>query len=197
MILGALEQQLVALPREEQDARRELLERVARRVISAPLDEASALVDQIVDSEPEQHRYDNWTLQEARKRNVERLLADQAQLVRECIPAKTLREGMNVSRQRLHQLVTGGRLVAIQIQEGSPSLFPFWQFDSGMPVRPITGLDRLLNAARESEMGPVALHFFMVEPNDRLEGQPPHLVLAAGGIDRVVQVLQSVGLGPF
>jgi hypothetical protein len=197
MSLGTLEQRLVALPQKEQAARRELLERLAQRVISAPLEEASALVDRIVDSELEQQREDNWTLDEARKRNIERLLADQAQLIRECIPARTLRNGMNVSRQRLHQLVSEGRLVAIQIQDGSPSLFPFWQFDSGMPVRPVAGLNRLLDAARESEMGPVALHFFMVEPNDRLDGQPPHLVFAAGGIDRVVQVLRSVGLEPF
>jgi hypothetical protein len=102
---------------------------------------------------------------------------------------------MNVSRQRLHQLVVQGRLVSIQLQEGSGSLFPFWQFRSGTPVRPIDHLTELIHAAREADMDMVMLHFFMVEPNDRLGGRAPHELLAEGGIDRVIALLQSSGLG--
>lgn len=200
-LLTDMEERLAALPTAEQASRRELLGRVAGLVIDKPLEEVASLVDQISaghgDAGTDRELDRAWSLGEARKRNLERLLEDQARLVSECIPARTLREGMNVSRQRLHQLVADDRLVAIQLQEGSPGLFPFWQFASGVPVQPVTDLPRVIEAARQAGMGPVALHFFMVEPNDRVDGRPPYELLADGNVDRIVSLLGSVGLGPL
>ena len=196
-LLTDMEERLAALPAAEQASRRELLGLVAGLVIDKPLDEVVILVDQISTGHADDGTDRSWSLGEARKRNLERLLEDQARLVSECIPARTLREGMNVSRQRLHQLVADDRLVAIQLQEGSPGLFPFWQFASGVPVQPVTGLPRVIEAARQAGMGPVALHFFMVKPNDRVDGRSSYEFLAGGDVDRIVSLLGSIGLGPL
>jgi hypothetical protein len=121
-ILERAEQRLEALPREEQAPRRELLGRVAEVVIEMPLEQLVPRVEEFADSD--EAAADSWSLAEARKRNVERLLADQARLIKQAIRGSLVREGMNISRQRLHQLVAEGRLLAIQIQEGAPNLYP-------------------------------------------------------------------------
>jgi hypothetical protein len=46
-------------------------------------------------------------------------------------------------------------------------------------------------------MDPETLHFFMVEPDERLGGVTPADLLAAGEAERVVDLLRSAGLGPF
>jgi hypothetical protein len=161
--------------------------------VEKPLDELTALVDEFVDEGDAK----SWSLAEARKRNVERLLEDQARLVRQAIRGSIVREGMNISRQRLHQLVAQRRLVAIQIQDGAPSLYPFWQFAPRMPVQPIADLPRLIEAARQAGMDEIALHFFLVTPNDRLGDRPPYQLMADRALDRVIAVLSSSGLGPF
>ena len=196
-VLEQAEQRLAALPSAEQASRRELLGRVAEVVIAKPLDELTVLVDEFVDENIDAEDSKSWSLAEARKRNVERLLEDQARLVKQAIRGSIVREGMNISRQRLHQLVDQGRLVAIQIQDGSPGLYPFWQFAPGMPVQPVANLPLLLEAARQAGMDCVELHFFMVTPNDRLEGRAPYQLLADGELDRIIAVLSSSGLGPF
>jgi hypothetical protein len=196
-VLEQAEQRLAALPTDEQASRRELLGRVAEVVIEKPLDELASLVDEFVDERIDAEDSTSWSLAEARKRNVERLLEDQARLVKQAIRGSIVREGMNVSRQRLHQLVAQRRLVAIQIQDGAPSLYPFWQFASGMPVQPIGDLPRLLEAARQAGMDEIELHFFMVTPNERLDGRAPYQLIAEGEFDRVIAVLASSGFGPF
>jgi hypothetical protein len=59
------------------------------------------------------------------------------------------------------------------------------------------GLTMVIQAAREAGMDAETLHFFMVEPSERLGGQTPAELLAAGNADRVVDILRSAGLGPF
>jgi hypothetical protein len=194
-ILERAEQRLEALPREEQAPRRELLSRVAEMVIEMPLEQLVSRVAEIADSD--ETAAATWSLAEARKRNVERLLVDQAKMVKQTIRGSLVREGMNISRQRLHQLVAEGRLLAIQIQEGGPQLYPFWQFATSLPVQPIAGLAHLLEAARQSGLDEIELHFYMVEPNDRLGGRAPFELLADGELARVIDVLSSSGLGPF
>ncbi len=195
--LEIVEQRIAALPKAEQGSRRILLERVAEVVIETPLQELVPLVDEFVEDSASVDESRSWSMAEARTRNLERVLEDQARLVKQSVRGTVVRNGMNVTRQRLHQLVSQGRLLAIQMQDGAPNLYPFWQFKSGMPVQPISDLPRLLDAAREVGMDPVELHFFMVEPNDRLGGRAPHEVLAEGEVDRVIEVLVSSGLGPF
>jgi hypothetical protein len=55
----------------------------------------------------------------------------------------------------------------------------------------------VLDAARQAGLGEIELHFFMIEPNDRLDGHAPFELLADGELDRVIDVLSSSGLGPF
>ena len=175
-VLEQAERRLAALPEAEQAPRRELLGRIAGIVVERPLDQLTSLVDEFVQESAESGSTATWSLAEARTRNLERLLEDQARLVKETIRAATVRQGMNISRQRLHQLVAQGRLVAIQLQEGAPGLYPFWQFTSSAPVQPVTGLSRLLEAAREAGMDEVELHFFAIVsmlPVDNIQRSTP------------------------
>lgn len=196
-VLAEVEERIAALPPEEWAPRRELLWRVTDLVVEAPLEELAALVDELVESSAQRHEARAWSVAEAQKRNLERLLEDQARLVRESITAARVWEGMNISRQRLHQLSTQGRLVAIQFQDGAPSLYPFWQFTRELPIKPVPGLPQLIETAQQAGMDMVMLHFFMVEPNDRLGGRAPHELVAEGDLDSVLGVLSSVGLGAF
>jgi DNA-binding protein HU-beta len=131
----------------------------------------------------------------ARARNAIRVLEDRARLREECVPAKSVAEGLGVSRQRLHQLRRQGRLLAILSRGRRESLYPAWQFTEEGEI--VEGLEQIIQAAREADIDEETLHFFMVEPNDRLGGETPADLLARGEVDRVVEVLSSAGLGPF
>ncbi|HEV7214617.1 MAG TPA: hypothetical protein VGP33_05790, partial [Chloroflexota bacterium] len=61
----------------------------------------------------------------------------------------------------------------------------------------LPGLATVIDAARETEMDPETLHFFMVEPNERLGGRTPADLLSGGKGDCVAAVLRSAGLGSF
>jgi hypothetical protein len=196
-VMTSIEQRMAALPRAEQAARRALLDRVSDAIVRTPLDQLEPLVEEFAEASEATDTVEPWTLAQARTRNLERLLRDQARVVSETVDATTVRAGMHVSRQRLHQLVSQGRLVAIRLQEGGPYRYPFWQFASGPPVRVIDGLPHLIDAARQVGMEPLVLHFFMVEPNDRLDGRAPYEHIAAGDLERVIDVLSSTGQGPF
>nr|MDQ6905725.1 hypothetical protein [Chloroflexota bacterium] len=67
-------------------------------------------------------------LVQARARNLARVLEDRARLTAECLPAALVQKGLGVSRQRLHQLVKAGRLVAVLTKDRRSSLYPAWQF---------------------------------------------------------------------
>jgi hypothetical protein len=186
-----VERRIAALPERERERRRELLGRAAEAILERPLDDITRHIDELAGNKAP------FDLDAARARNIERQMEDQARLVRESIPAGVVRRGMNVSRQRLHQLASQQRLLAIQLQPGGPSLYPFWQFQGTTPVQPYPELARLLAAAHEIGMDTLALHFFMVEPHERIAGRAPHELLAAGDIERAIELLQSAGLGPF
>lgn len=128
-------------------------------------------------------------------KNLVRVFEDRARLREECLPATTVRKGLGVSRQRLHQLVREGRLVALPAGERRSSLYPAWQFTGVGGIVP--GLERVTAAAREAELDAETLHFLMAEPHERLGGVPPADLLARGEIEAVVAVLRSAGLGPF
>lgn len=117
----------------------------------------------------------------------------------ECLPASLVQKGLGVSRQRLHQLIKAGRLVAVLTKDRRSSLYPAWQFAAAITGdgTPLPGLAAVIAAAHAAEMDPETLHFFMVEPDERLGGGTPADLLAAGETDRVVGLIRSAGLGPF
>jgi hypothetical protein len=199
--MSTLEAKLATLPPEERARRHDLLDAFAELVIEKPLAELERARDELANlpadtaesiGEMEQTHRD---LTRARARNMARVLEDRARLIAECLPASFVQRGLGVSRQRLHQLVKAGRLVAVLPQNRRSSLYPVWQFTDVGTLLP--GLAMVIGAAREMEMDPETLHFFMVEPNERLGGRTPSDLLAGGQSDCIAAVLRSTGLGPF
>jgi hypothetical protein len=200
---AAIEANLSAFPAGERARRRELLAAFARLVAEKPLadlqrarDELSHLpADPATIHEPGEGEGTHQALVQARARNLARVLEDRARLTAECLPASLVQKGLGVSRQRLHQLVKAGRLVAVLTRDRRSSLYPAWQFAAD--GTPLPGLAAVIAAAHEAEMDPETLHFTMVEPDERLGGGAPADLLATGEGDRVATLLHSAGLGPF
>lgn len=200
---AAVEANLSAFPAGERARRRELLAAFARLVAEKPLadlqrarDELSHLpADPAAIREPGEGEVAHQALIQARARNLARVLEDRARLTAECLPASLVQKGLGVSRQRLHQLVKAGRLVAVLTRDRRSSLYPAWQFAAA--GTPLPGLATVIAAAHAAEMDPETLHFFMVEPDERLGGGMPADLLAVGEGDRVAALLRSAGLGPF
>jgi hypothetical protein len=114
-------------------------------------------------------------------------------------------KALGVGRERLRQMRERGQLVGIAQGERRPTLYPYWQFtDEGSLVY---GLREIIAACREAGMGAERLHFFMTEPNGRLDGERPVDLLEDGeaegedetdsATDRIARVLLSSGLGSF
>lgn len=195
----ALAGKLLAFPAEERQRREELLGAFAELVadkrladLQRALGELARLPAAVPEAAPDRSRP---ALLRAWTKNLVRVFEDRARLLDECLPAPTVRTGLGVSRQRLHQLVRAGRLVAILVRDRRASLYPSWQFTADGKI--VAGLEAVIAAAREAEMDAETLHFFMVEPHERLGGAAPADLLARGEIAPVVQVLRSAGLGPF
>jgi hypothetical protein len=194
---------LLAFPPSERRQREILIGEFAALIARKPLAELRRLRDELaqlpsVDPDDETGAGDDrarLALLEARARNLVRMLEDRARLAAECLPAATVRAGLGVSRQRLHQLVREGRLVAVPGGERRALRYPAWQF--GGDGRPLPELERMIAAARVAELDPATLHLLMTEPHDRLGGRTPADWLAGGAVEAVVGVIESAGLGPF
>lgn len=198
-MLGEVEKRLEELAPEERRARAEIISRLAELAMEEPLGEFRA-VEAALDALPKMEATSDAppseaALHAARTRNAVRVLVDRARLRKECIRASVVAEALGVSRQRLHRMREEGRLVAVLVRERRAALYPYWQFSKEGDV--VDGLERLVRASREAGMGPETLHFFMTEPNERLDGDRPADLLRRGELDRVVNVLRSSGLGPF
>ena len=132
-------------------------------------------------------------------RNVARVLEDRARLKEECLRSGAVEKALGVGRERLRQMRERGQLVGIVQGERRPTLYPYWQFTGEGDL--VEGIEEIISASREAGMGPERLHFFMTEPNGRLDGERPMDVLEAGedgsGLERVLHVLRSSGLGSF
>lgn len=201
---AAVEANLSAFPAEERARRRELLDAFAQLVAEKPLADLQRARDALAhlpadpaapsDGRDEGERA-RRALVQARARNLARVLEDRARLMAECLPASLVQKGLGVSRQRLHQLVKAGRLVAVLTKDRRSSLYPAWQFAGD--GTPLPGLVAVIGAAHAAEMDAETLHFFMVAPDERLDGRTPADFLAAGDTSRVVDLLRSFGLGPF
>jgi len=201
---AAVEANLSAFPAEERARRRELLDAFARLVAEKPLADLQRARDALAHlpadpvasiGEREEGERSRRALIQARARNLARVLEDRARLMAECLPAALVQKGLGVSRQRLHQLVKAGRLVAVLAKDRRASLYPAWQFAGD--GTPLPGLMAVIAAAHAAGMDAETLHFFMVEPDERLGGRTPADLLAAGDAGRVVDLLHSLGLGPF
>ncbi len=201
---AAVEANLSAFPAEERARRRELLDAFARLVAEKPLADLQRARDELAhlpadpaasgDGGDEGERSPHALVQ-ARARNLARVLEDRARLAAECLSASLVQKGLGVSRQRLHQLVKAGRLVAVLTKDRRSSLYPAWQFAGD--GTPLPDLSVVIAAAHAAEMDAETLHFFMVEPDERLGGRTPADLLAAGEGDRVEGLICSAGLGPF
>ncbi len=201
---AAVEANLSAFPAGERARRRELLDAFTQLVAEKPLADLQRSRDELAHApadpaasvtEAEERDRAHQALVQARARNLARVLEDRARLTAECLPAALVQRGLGVSRQRLHQLVKAGRLIAVLTRDRRSSLYPAWQFAGD--GTPLPGLAAVIAAAHAAEMDPETLHFFMVEPDERLGGGTPADLLAAGEAERVVDVLRSAGLGPF
>lgn len=192
-------EKLLAFPPEERQRREELVGEFAALVADkrlADLQRALAELEHLPPAVPEATLdRSHPALLRAWTKNLVRVFEDRARLLNECIPASTVRQGLGVSRQRLHQLVREGRLVAILVRERRSRLYPSWQFTATGTVA--AGLDEVIAAAHEAGMDAETLHFFMVEPHERLGGIAPADLLARGESAPVVLALRSAGLGPF
>ena len=188
---------LSAVPNEEREGRQELLDALAELAAEASLPNLRRLkeaLEQLPRSQGDAP-LSGEALLAARARNALRALEDRARIARESITASAVAEGLGVSRQRLHQLRTQGRLVAVIPQRRRGALYPAWQFASNDGLVP--GLEKVIRASQEAGMGAETLHFFMTEPNGQLGGRTPADLVARGAVDDVAAVLRSAGLGPF
>ena len=131
----------------------------------------------------------------ARAQVVLRALMDRARLREECFSSSKVAKAFGISRERLRQMREQGKIVGIAGGERRPTLYPYWQFST--EGRILEGVEEIAAAAREAEMDPETLHFFMTEPNDRLGGREPAELLKDGQADRVAWVLRTSGLGGF
>jgi hypothetical protein len=202
--MSAAEAKLSVFSPEERARRLELLDAFTQLVAEKPLADLQRARDDLAHApadpaasatEAEEHERAHQALVQARARNLARVLEDRARLTAECLPASLVQKGLGVSRQRLHQLVKAGRLVAVLTKDRRSSLYPAWQFAAD--GTPLPGLAAVIAAAHAVEMDPETLHFFMVEPDERLGGGTPADLLATGEGDRVATLLRSAGLGPF
>lgn len=190
-------EKLLAFPPEECQRREELLGEFAALVADrrlADLQRALEDLEHLPPVAPDATRdRSRLALLRAWTKNLVRVFEDRARLLDECIPAPTVRKGLGVSRQRLHQLVRERRLVALLIRERRSRLYPSWQFTTEGTI--VAGLDEVIAAAHEAGMDAETLHFFMVEPHDRLGGMAPADLLARGESAPVVRVLRLASLG--
>lgn len=171
-MLAGIQKRLDRFPPAERAARERLLNALVDVVLEESLDDLARLEQGFNTLPPaDPARADREWLLGARARNAARALEDRARLEQESLPAAEVMRGLGVSRQRLHRLRSAGRLVAIRSVGPHGSRYPAWQFASDGRV--IDGLEEILSAANDAEMGTETLHFFMTEPSARLDNRAP------------------------
>lgn len=199
-----LAEKLLALPREERKRREELWEAFAMLVVEKPIAalrhakeelEQQPTVEAPSSTTDGDDRYFDSEVVSLWTRNLLRVFEDRARLIQGSLPADTVAAGLGVSPERLHQLAQAGMLVEVETADPKYRLYPSWQFTPRGQI--VKGLEAVKAAAREAEMDTETLHFFMVEPNDRLDGNTPASRLAEGDSLVVARILRSAGLGAF
>ncbi len=134
-------------------------------------------------------------LHAARARNAIAVATDKVRLLRDSLSQDAAARQLGVPKQKLNQWSQQGQVLALRSRGTESHRYPAWQFtDRGELVE---GLRQVLETAQEVDMGAEVLHFFMVEPNDRLGGRAPADLLARGQVAEVVRTIRTSGLGPF
>ena len=105
----------------------------------------------------------------ARLKNRARLRLLSARVQEESVRGSQLRERLGVSRQRLGQLRSAGKLLGLQPPLRTEHWYPEWQFDSSGNVRPI--VSELLRAARDARLSPLSLHLLVTNPDAGIDGR--------------------------
>lgn len=99
-------------------------------------------------------------------------------------------EQRGLSRQRLQQLRSQGRLLGLRLPGVRGYLYPRWQF--GRDLRPAPLMRDLLEAADEARLDPLGLHVLMLNPAAGAGTQPAKL-LRQGGEETVLGVVRAAG----
>lgn len=201
-MLGEVERKLERLGPDERRLREGLINGFAELVAAEDSSQRLSEIESALEALPrigEEGVSREAALEAARMRNVARVLEDRARLKEECLRSGAVEKALGVGRERLRQMRERGQLVGIVQGERRPTLYPYWQFTGEGDL--VEGIEEIISASREAGMGPERLHFFMTEPNGRLDGERPMDVLEAGedgsGLERVLHVLRSSGLGSF
>ena len=105
----------------------------------------------------------------ARLKNRARLRLLSARVQEESVRGSQLRERLGVSRQRLGQLRSAGKLLGLQPPLRTEHWYPEWQFDSSGNVRRI--VSELLRAARDARLSPLSLHLLVTNPDAGIDGR--------------------------
>ena len=100
-------------------------------------------------------------------------------------------EDQGVSRQRLNQWRSAGRLTGIR---GIPGVrgfaYPRWQFTD--TLHPQGWMPAITAAAEDARLDDLALHLFMTNPAAG-DGQAPVALLDQGQVDLVVRLVRAAG----
>ncbi len=94
---------------------------------------------------------------------------------------------LDISPQAIHKRRRTGKLIGIA-QGLNQYSFPAWQFEGN---RTVAGVETIL--AVLSEHDPLMQVVFMLNPNDRLDGQRPLDLLRAGRLDEVLTAAKALG----
>ncbi len=197
-MLGEVERRLGRLGPEERRLREDLIGVFANIVVAESSSERLREVEAALEEFPkvgEEGLAAGPALESARMRNLVRVLEDRARLREETLRSGAVERILGVGRERLRQMRDGGRLLGIVYGERRPTLYPYWQFTEEGKI--VEGLEEVVAASRDVGMDPETLHFFMTEPDERLDDTPPVELLRRGGAGEVARLLLSSGLGGF
>lgn len=197
-MLGEVERKLEGLGPEERRLREGLISGFAGLVVAEESSERLRGLSDALEGLPkagEEGVPEGAALEAARVRNLARVLEDRARLREETLRTGAVEKILGVGRERLRQMRDRGRILGMVRGERRPTLYPFWQFTEGGEI--LEGLEEVIAASREVGMEPEALHFFITEPDERLDGTPPVELLRRGDARGVVRLLLSSGLGGF
>jgi len=193
-----LERKLERLPREERGSREDLISGFAE--IVATVGSSSERLERLADALGHLPRVGEEgvpreaALEAARMRNLVRVLRDRARLNEESFKAGEVEKILVAGRERLRYMREKGKILGVVRGERRPTLYPRWQFTADGTI--LEGLPQVLSAATEARMGAAALHFFMTEPDERIDGERPVELLRKGEAERVAELLLSAGMGP-
>jgi hypothetical protein len=135
---------------------------------------------------------DDDTRDELEIRNLLRVLAQVREVEGRAIPGPHLERRLGVTRQRLQQLRGARQLLGLRLSFHRELFYPAWQF--GADGRPSPHLPRLLDAADQARLDPLALDGLMLNPAAG-RGRAPADLLRLGQIEQVVALVRAAGEG--